>query len=303
MSKSQSSSPYEYQILAKLPPFSHKRYFKQRLQQLVFRYSTNSPFLSGDSFSDLVDYSPYGKRGDKKINRNRLRKAKSLFVVGHKVAELFENEFKNINATLLISGNSDQNFTEKVKIPKSIKHWYCQNNAMPDSEIIRTLPIGIENIRLANLGFPSNYAQTSAEKKFNKVIVPPMSATNLSRFTAVEWGEKNSDIAEVVRKMVPRKEYFPFINEYKFVICCEGNGFDSHRVWETLYLGNFPILMRTQWSQSLEYLNLPILFVDNYSHINLDLLNRFREKWNNFDPKKTEILWIPYWKNLFNKLV
>lgn len=303
MSRGAKGNPYEYQILAKLPPFSHKRYFKQRIQQLIFRYSTNSPFLSGDTFAELVDYSPFGKRGDKSLNRNRLRKAKSLFVVGHKVSELIESEFNNINANLLISGNSDQNFTESLKLPKSIRHWYCQNNAIPNSKIVKTLPIGIENIRLANLGFPSNYNQVTIEKRIDKVIVPPMSATNIARFSAVEWGEKSSEIAEVVRKMVPRKDYFPFINQYKFIVCCEGNGFDSHRVWESLYLGSFPILIRTPWSTNLEYLNLPILIVDEYSDINLNLLNEFLKKWRNFEPKKTEILWIPYWKNLFGKLI
>jgi hypothetical protein len=300
---SNKKNPYEFQILSKALPFSHKRYFSQKILQKIYAFSTNDPYLSGDSFEALVDYVAYGKDGNSKINRIKLRRAKTVFVVGHKLNELVSEEFNNINAKVLISGNSDKNFDTKVQLPKSIKLWLCQNNSISDSNIVRTLPIGIENIRLANLGFPKYYRKKTIDKILNKVIITPMSATNFTRFAAVKWGEENPEIADVYREMVLPQEYFQTVNKYKFVLCCEGNGFDSHRLWETLYLNNFPILLKTEWSKSLKNLNLPILIVDTYGQINQELLLDFYNRWKNFEAINTEALWIPYWEKLIKSYI
>ena len=49
-----------------------------------------------------------------------------------------------------------------------------------------------------------------------------------------------------------------------------GNGFDTHRIWETLYSGSIPIVKR---HYAFEYLdNLPVLYIDNYKDLyGLDL--------------------------------
>ena len=125
-------SPYEFQILSKALPFSHKRYFLQKVLQKIYMFSTNYPYLSGDTFQTLVDYTPYGKAGKNNINRKKLMRAKTLFVVGHKLNKLVSEEFSNINAQILISGNSDQNFDKQLELPKSIKLWLCQNNSIVD---------------------------------------------------------------------------------------------------------------------------------------------------------------------------
>lgn len=301
--ESNKKNNHEFQILSKPLPFSHKRYFKQKILQRIYTFSTNAPYLSGDSFKALADYNPYGREGKNKINHYKLTRAKILFVAGDKLNELIKNEFHNINAKVLISGNSDQNFSEQIQLPKSIKLWLCQNNSISHSSIIRTLPIGIENIRLANLGFPNNYKIEIIEKVLNKVIVTPMSATNSVRFEAVKWACANPEIADVYREMVSRQDYFQLISKYKFVLCCEGNGFDTHRIWESLYLNNFPILLKTKWSSSLAYLGLPILLVDAYDQINQNLLLDFYNKWKSFDSRNEQTLWIHYWKKLIEKFV
>jgi hypothetical protein len=301
--ESKKKNQHDFQILSKALPFSHKRYFQQKILQKIYTFSTNAPYLSGDSFKTLADYTPYGKDGKNKINRYRLTRADVLFVDGNKLSELLENEFQNINAKVLITGNSDKNFTERIQLPNSIKLWLCQNNAISDLSMMRTLPIGIENVRLANLGFKSNYKIKIKDKILNKVIVTPMSPTNVARFETVKWGYENPELADVYREMVPRQDYFRLISKYKFVLCCEGNGFDTHRVWESLYLNNFPILLKTKWSSTLAHLDLPILLVDAYDQINQELLIDFYNKWKEFDSKTERILWIQYWKNWIEKIV
>jgi hypothetical protein len=81
----------------------------------------------------------------------------------------------------------------------------------------------------------------------------------------------------------------------------QGNGYDTHRVWETLYLGSFPIMLATEWSSTLSHLNLPILFVESILDIDKELLEEFSRKNENFSPEHASALWIPFWREKINK--
>lgn len=74
-----------------------------------------------------------------------------------------------------------------------------------------------------------------------------------------------------------RLRYLTKVAESNFVACPEGNGIDTHRLWETLYMGSVPIIRR---NESLEPLldKLPVLIVDKWSQIqNKSFLE---EAWN-----------------------
>lgn len=61
------------------------------------------------------------------------------------------------------------------------------------------------------------------------------------------------------------------MKKHKFMICPIGNAMDCHRNWETLYLRRVPVMRRNEY---LEYLlrDFPVLFVDDYAQVTLDLL-------------------------------
>ena len=66
--------------------------------------------------------------------------------------------------------------------------------------------------------------------------------------------------------------YFKNIGKFKFVICPEGNGIDTHRLWETLYSKGIPIVENNEiMRKKLE--GLPILWTNNYSELTEDYLN------------------------------
>ena len=43
-----------------------------------------------------------------------------------------------------------------------------------------------------------------------------------------------------------------------YVVCCEGNGMDTHRAWEVLSLNRIPIVYKTPMTESL-YRGLPVI--------------------------------------------
>jgi hypothetical protein len=78
------------------------------------------------------------------------------------------------------------------------------------------------------------------------------------------------------------------------VLCPEGNGMDTHRTWESLYLGAIPVERRNKNNRF--YTDLPILFVDEWEEVTEEFLrkNFWKIKLKEWNDKKLEF-W--YWKN------
>ena len=266
---------------------------------IFLRNRDNSPFLSGDSFAKLVEYYVYGKQKNKSVDLAKLRDAKTLFVPGDKISEFLKVYKDNIFARVMIIGNSDENFDTPLELPKCLKLVLCQNSTISDDKKIFTLPIGLENRRLAKSGNPSLYNLRSSAKRHIKIYVPPMSPTNPIRaLTVSKIKSLNQDIFVVDESYRGVKSYLNEVAKYQFVLCLEGNGYDNHRIWESLYLGVFPVVFETEWSKTLNYLQLPILYIKSIDEITDALLASFTQLHQDFSINKKEQLWIPFWDKL-----
>lgn len=73
-----------------------------------------------------------------------------------------------------------------------------------------------------------------------------------------------------------RVAFLTAVQEHDFVLCPRGNGLDTHRLWETLYMGGIPVLRRTEFEPSL-VTGLPVLIVREWTEL-LDGRRR-REAW------------------------
>jgi hypothetical protein len=268
------------------------------LQNQKFSFITNSPFISGDSIAQICDYVvPLPIKNIRKV-RDRVIASRSIFVNGHNMNEFFKVAGDLLSNKVVFSGNSDQNFTNEMFFNNQLINFYCQNLAISDLPNARTLPIGIENIRLGRSGFKRIHKGLSQFKNYERVLVPPMSPTNLSRVEVVTLAKAKPELFDVVTGLLPTKEYFRIAREYKFIFACEGNGFDTHRLWEILYQNSFPVALRTNWSQTLEWLKLPILYVDSVLDVTPDLLQDFLTRNQHFNAENFPQLWIPYWKDI-----
>lgn len=268
------------------------------LQNRLFRFITNKPYLSGDSVASICDYVvPFPIKSVKKT-RHRISKSKSIFVNGHNFSEVFKVAGDLLPGKTLVSGNSDQNFTSNEYFENQSIEFFCQNSAISNLANVKTLPIGIENIRLGRSGFKKIHQGLSQFKNYDRVLVPPMSPTNSSRMEVVTIAESHPESFDVVIGLLPTKEYFRIAREYKFIFACEGNGFDTHRLWEILYQNSFPVVLRTNWSETLEWLDLPILYVNKVLDVTPALLQDFLKNNQHFTAEKSPQLWIPYWKDM-----
>ena len=83
--------------------------------------------------------------------------------------------------------------------------------------------------------------------------------------------------------------------DHKFVLCPRGNGIDTHRLWEALYCGVIPVVVRHRTHSPLEGI-LPILFVDNYSEVDERLLVECHERFSSTQ-WNTDALTVSWWMN------
>jgi hypothetical protein len=66
--------------------------------------------------------------------------------------------------------------------------------------------------------------------------------------------------------LIDRKAYLEDVADSKFIICPEGSGIDTVRVWESLYCRSIPIVKRHKAMRYFEG-RLPILWIDDWSDV------------------------------------
>jgi hypothetical protein len=274
-----------------------------RFWRVLLRYRTSYPYLSGDAFAELCDYAAYGKDGSKQLNVRKLRRANKLFVPSHRLHELLQNHFDDISATTLICGNSDENFTSDPQLPTSVKLWLCQNYAV-ENGIGRVLPIGLENLRLGKSGFKRFFELPSTKSITQIVLVPPMRVTNPIRSQVAEICKEYPTRFQVIEKYLSTSDYFKLLAGYKYVLVLEGNGFDTHRLWECLYLDCLPIVIETPWSlKIIRELNLPVLTVSSVNSLqSVDLEQLLSAQMPRIHESTTKFLSISTWKTYLDSI-
>jgi hypothetical protein len=93
-------------------------------------------------------------------------------------------------------------------------------------------------------------------------------------------------------------EYIKELSSYKFSLCIRGNGLDTHRFWESLYLGVIPVLIDNpkfkmeNFIKYIHYAKIPCYV------IKLDNLNEFVERYK--PDFFNQVLYNSIWKN-YNK--
>jgi hypothetical protein len=191
---------------------------------------------------------------------------------------LFKNPF------ILVSHNSDENiynnddFNYIANHPKIIK-WYTQNLMMEHYKV-SLLPIGIANPQWehGNIELLSK-ASSICHNKTNNIYFYYNINTNYNKRN--ECYLKLKDFIPFAY-LKPVKDYFNYLATFKFAICPEGNGIDTHRLWECFYLRVVPIVVNNLFNRKVkETYGLPIIILEDWN----DLRNIYQElNYDDYEP-------------------
>jgi hypothetical protein len=69
----------------------------------------------------------------------------------------------------------------------------------------------------------------------------------------------------VFKKRITAQTVHKLMRKTLFVPCPRGNGLDTHRIWEAIYLGAIPVVLNSDRFAALE--GWPILFIEDWNEI------------------------------------
>jgi len=184
----------------------------------------------------------------------------------------------------------------EFELPDNLIKWYSKNVNVKD-ERIESIPIGLENNRWFVYLHKIEQMQTKLkEEKQNRglLYVNHNVVTNPTE-RLKPYALFNNYWTTLIKGHNGYKyeTYLDDMYNHQFVLCPQGNGIDTHRTWEALYLGTIPIEKRNINNQF--YTDLPICFVDDWDEITESFLKHEYKQiketvWN------LEKLDFNYWK-------
>lgn len=240
--------------------------------------------VTGEKLQQLCDiyvgyqndfyYNPYiAQQKDRHFYLNFLQNETGIdnpyyiFCYSHQIDDLSVRIQMFKNRFVLVSHNSDGIIDETPEVlnilnEPNLDGWFAQNVCF-DHQKLHFLPIGIANshwphgnidpYRNAGLYFRSNkirnvYFNFSIDTNRNKRL--PCYEILKSR---LEWLGNVSPPENIAR-----------LSQYKFCVCPEGNGPDTHRLWEALYLRVVPIVIQSKFTETLKKNNIPLIVLDSW---------------------------------------
>jgi hypothetical protein len=181
----------------------------------------------------------------------------------------------------------------------ALKKWFANNIDMHHPKLV-AVPLGLPN----EVDFPV-YGNT---RRLHKVAQTPKSVRNLvyMNFKIETYPRERRHVCNLFKDQSwvttgtldltedGHQKYLEDIHNHKFCLCPRGNGVDTHRMWEAMYLGSIPICKRSTTLEQFSGL-LPILFIDDWSDIHPEYLEQVYE---NFLAREWNIdtMLMSYWK-------
>jgi len=273
------------------------KYYKLKETDNIYNFISsnllidNNEIITGEKIQMLADivignqsslqWNPNNIFFSKKIisinNLNSIDEYNSIFVFTHDL-ENFYNKFENkLENKILISHNSDH----EINYIKNVKLHLAQNCLIKNDKLF-AIPIGIENNQWFDHKIFINIRKMKIKKTkdiyfyFNLDTCPARHECYNQLKDKLIWNTKKN-----------KEEYFLELASHRYAICPRGNGLDTHRIWECLYLDVIPIIIS---NDDIKINNLPIIVLKSWSELTTI---------NTFSNLQNEKLTITY----YNKII
>lgn len=177
------------------------------------------------------------------------------------------------------------------KIPFNVLAIYA-TNAVVFGDKVHPLPHGIERI----MYYGYNHHEI-LDEYIDKEIKPEkllFVAHRADTGNRASIGELFKDKEWATVTHLPYEEYLASMKKHKFVLCPSGNGIESARNWETLYLKRVPIFKRHPYLEEM-FKDFPALFVDRWEDVTSELLKANEYLYEQAQTMSIEKLDLDYW--------
>lgn len=274
-------------------------YWSSKFSQNLTSRPSSRPFISGDSFREFADFAFDGN--ERPTFLNKIRAGSSIFCPSHEIDNFLHRAAPSLRSeVVLILGNSDNDLGTQLGqiIEETLVGRIFAQNVTSHQEGVTPLPIGLENLHIGKVGNTSHYWKrfsNSADRKSEILYSFAVQNNPKVRGGAIKSLSQVKLAVDGGRMSVAKHQ--KALLAHQFVASPPGNGIDTHRTWEAMYLGCVPIVLSSAATIHFRNLGLPLFVVDDYS----ELIGVTRAELNtiyqriiqeaNYSP-----LWMPYWR-------
>ena len=247
-------------------------------------------FIDGDKFRSICDF----ELGEEMPDKDEVTMYAASDDYLKALVFIEKNSSKKFK---LVTHNGDAEVhLDKRLLPKNLICWYAQNLCSSSSRTF-PIPIGLEN------------PHWHPSKRDTIINCPPQKKRLIRAFSQFNPSthESRIDLVGLIRNKVIDADFSYSVNgtgfdeyvfnlsKYAFCLCPRGNGIDTHRIWEALYMGCIPIVQNHLTHKNLS--DLPILFIDEWQEVTHQKLVQFLQDATSI-MYNLEKLSFCYWKNL-----
>lgn len=215
------------------------------------------------------------------------------------VLHFFEKLRLTRKKIILVTGEGDNPCDDFLQqfLPKNVVRWFATNVTHPHPKVT-ALPLGLGGINdLVTLNVKKIAASNNIVRdRWLYVNFRPM--TNRAVRQKIydnfqQLARHQSWITfELSRQHGDNDHFLTQLQSHHFVLAPPGNGIDTHRLWEALVAGAYPVAFRSRALEPFE--SLPILFIDHDRELTLDFL-KVKLPFLEEKKKNLEMLSMSYW--------
>lgn len=246
---------------------------------------------------DIISTDKYLKLDD---NQNiKYYKFDYLFQDGNWRGRNVKSCINNLSK-IVLAGHSDyymnDQIASQIKNTTKCNYIYSVNNKSTFKDWCFGLPLGVTNNTTETDIHPIygntdimlqvlNEPQVLNIKKLVYMNINPNTNRN-ERCQLINMFENKEYIykEDPVNTMDGRKYFLHQLRSHKFTLAPEGNGVDTHRLWETIYMGGIPIVKRSEVHKNWD--DLPIAFINDWNELTVDWLN---DQWELLKDKRKDM--------------
>jgi hypothetical protein len=256
----------------------------------------NLNFISGDDIKKLCD--DYIDESKPEIDLSK--KPYTIFLYTDWVELFIKKVLPNINFNFkLVTHNADRSVSTyclPLLNDNRLIHWYGMNCSIEHPKLT-PIPIGVANEKWAHGKKEILKKVINSEVKRNNKVYCNFNEYTSSLRRGIKKLFENNHFVDVDDSNLSFEEYLLKLKSYKYVISPPGNSVDCHRIWESIYVGTIPIILKNIATDTFSN-NLPIITVDNYNNLDINMLHHEYDKVCN---RSLDMADLEFYKNLIIK--
>jgi hypothetical protein len=210
------------------------------------------PFYSSDTYYFLCDSALEAESEFQ--DKKKFEHGQKLYINGNlRIQEWNQllNMFKDTQPHLdvILIGDTDVAPDENIlrELKRYCERLYSVNLRQDLADEISPIPLGLESQRYRSAGQLRDFRKKvdfDVDKREIGVLVAWNDATNYSERRGARVILSPLTITREIKDRVTARYIHHLMRKSMFVACPRGNGLDTHRFWESLYLGAIPIVVK-----------------------------------------------------------